>query len=60
MRQVDLKDRKRIMDIGGGSGAYCIAAAKEHVGIFDLPGGAISSCAQRLMFDAAYSRMVVR
>jgi len=41
VRQVDLKDRKRIMDIGGGSGAYCIAAAKEHAGIravvLDLP-----------------------
>ena len=41
VRQVDLKGRKRIMDIGGGSGAYCIAAAKEHAGIravvLDLP-----------------------
>ncbi len=41
VRQVDLKDRKRIMDIGGGSGAYCIAAAREHAGIravvLDLP-----------------------
>lgn len=40
-RQVDLEGRKRIMDIGGGSGAYCIAAAKEHPGIravvLDLP-----------------------
>ncbi len=33
VRQVDLKGRKRIMDIGGGSGAYCIAAAKEHARI---------------------------
>ena len=33
VRQVDLKDRKRIMDIGGGSGAYCIAAAKQHAGL---------------------------
>jgi SAM-dependent methyltransferase len=33
VRQVDLKGRKRIMDIGGGSGAYCIAAAREHAGI---------------------------
>ena len=30
VRQVDLARRRRIMDIGGGSGAYCIAAAKEH------------------------------
>jgi SAM-dependent methyltransferase len=41
VRQVDLEGRKRIMDIGGGSGAYCIAAAKEHAGIhavvLDLP-----------------------
>ena len=41
VRQVDLAGRRRIMDIGGGSGAYCIAAAKEHAGIrgvvLDLP-----------------------
>ncbi|MBP8306761.1 MAG: methyltransferase domain-containing protein [Burkholderiaceae bacterium] len=30
VRQVDLTGRRRIMDIGGGSGAYCIAAAKAH------------------------------
>jgi SAM-dependent methyltransferase len=41
VRQVDLSGRKRIMDIGGGSGAYCIAAAKEHptlrAVVLDLP-----------------------
>lgn len=41
VRQVDLARRQRIMDIGGGSGAYCIAAAKTHPGIraivLDLP-----------------------
>ena len=41
VRQVDLSKRRRIMDIGGGSGAYCIAAAKEHAHIravvLDLP-----------------------
>ena len=33
VRQADLKARRRIMDIGGGSGAYCIQAAKEHAHI---------------------------
>lgn len=41
VRQVDLSSRTRIMDIGGGSGAYCIAAAKAHAHIrgvvLDLP-----------------------
>ena len=41
VRQVDLEGRKRIMDIGGGSGAYCIAAAKAQPDIravvLDLP-----------------------
>lgn len=41
VRQVDLTQRRRIMDIGGGSGAYCIAAAKAHPKIegivLDLP-----------------------
>ncbi|MFM9942136.1 MAG: methyltransferase [Hyphomicrobiaceae bacterium] len=33
VRQVDLSQRHKIMDIGGGSGAYCIAAAKAHAHI---------------------------
>ncbi|QQS11103.1 MAG: methyltransferase domain-containing protein [Rhodospirillales bacterium] len=41
VHQVDLRGRRRVMDIGGGSGAYCIAAAKEHAAIravvLDLP-----------------------
>ena len=41
VRQVDLTLRRRIMDIGGGSGAYCIQAAKAHAQIrgvvLDLP-----------------------
>ncbi|MBS0242051.1 MAG: methyltransferase domain-containing protein [Proteobacteria bacterium] len=30
VRQVDLSAKQKIMDIGGGSGAYCIQAAKAH------------------------------
>jgi SAM-dependent methyltransferase len=41
VRDVDLSKRKKIMDIGGGSGAYCIQAAKAHAHIravvLDLP-----------------------
>ena len=41
VRHVDLANRRRIMDIGGGSGAYCIQAAKQHPTIrgvvLDLP-----------------------
>ncbi len=29
-RQVDLSGRRRIMDLGGGSGCYCIVAAKNY------------------------------
>ena len=29
-RQVSLAGRRRIMDLGGGSGCYCIVAAQEH------------------------------
>ncbi|MEC9347858.1 MAG: methyltransferase [Pseudomonadota bacterium] len=40
-RDVDLRGRKRIMDLGGGSGAYCIIAAETIPGIeavvLDLP-----------------------
>lgn len=41
VRQVDLSKKTRIIDIGGGSGAYCIAAAKAHphirATVLDLP-----------------------
>jgi SAM-dependent methyltransferase len=40
-RQVDLSERKKVMDLGGGSGCYCIVAARNHPGIraevLDLP-----------------------
>lgn len=29
-KQVDLSSRKKIMDLGGGSGCYCIVAAQKH------------------------------
>jgi len=41
LRQVDLSKRTKILDLGGGSGAYCIEAVKKHPGlracVFDLP-----------------------
>lgn len=41
VRQVDMAGRRRMMDIGGGSGAYCIAVAKAHptmrAVVLDLP-----------------------
>jgi SAM-dependent methyltransferase len=41
VRQVDLTGRKKILDLGGGSGAYCINAAKTYseltAVVFDLP-----------------------
>ena len=40
-RQVDLSGRRRIMDLGGGSGCYCIVAAKTYSDltavVLDLP-----------------------
>lgn len=40
-RHVDLGNRRRIMDLGGGSGAYSIVAVQENPGlkavVFDLP-----------------------
>ncbi len=33
VRHVDLTNRSKIMDIGGGSGAYCISAANAHAHI---------------------------
>jgi hypothetical protein len=40
-RQVDLSGRKKVMDLGGGSGCYCIVAVQNHPSIkaevLDLP-----------------------
>ncbi len=40
-RQVDLSGRKKLIDLGGGSGCYCITAAQQHAGleaiVLDLP-----------------------
>ncbi len=45
VRQVDLSNRNRVLDLGGGSGAYSITAAKAHPHIeaivFDLPPVAV-------------------
>jgi len=41
VRQVDLAGRRQILDLGGGSGCYCIVAAQQHPPlraiVFDLP-----------------------
>ena len=41
VRQVDLAGRRQILDLGGGSGCYCIVAAQQHPSlraiVFDLP-----------------------
>jgi O-methyltransferase domain/Dimerisation domain len=41
VRQVDLAGRRQVLDLGGGSGCYCIVAAQQHPGlravVFDLP-----------------------
>lgn len=40
-RQVDLSGRRKILDIGGGSGCYCIVACQQHphleAVVFELP-----------------------
>lgn len=45
VRQVDLSQRRKIIDLGGGSGAYSITAAKAHphleAVVFDLPPVAV-------------------
>jgi ubiquinone/menaquinone biosynthesis C-methylase UbiE len=44
-RQCDLSRRTMILDLGGGSGCYCIAAAQQypiiHAVVFDLPSVAV-------------------
>lgn len=48
VRQVDLAGRKKLLDLGGGSGAYCIAACREHPAltavVLDLPPVAEVAC----------------
>jgi hypothetical protein len=43
--QVDLSGRRMILDLGGGSGCYCIAAAEKYAAlravVFDLPSVAV-------------------
>lgn len=45
LKQVDLTGRRLLLDLGGGSGAYSIEAAKAHPGlraiVFDLPPVAV-------------------
>lgn len=45
LKQVDLTGRKKLLDLGGGSGAYSIEAAKAYPGlhaiVFDLPPVAV-------------------
>jgi hypothetical protein len=45
LRQVDLSEKSFMIDIGGGSGAYCIEACKAHSGlkacVLDLPSVAV-------------------
>jgi SAM-dependent methyltransferase len=47
-RQVDLSSRRRLLDLGGGSGAYSIVAAKQFpelsAVVFDLPPVAVVAC----------------
>jgi SAM-dependent methyltransferase len=57
LRQVDLSKRRKILDLGGGSGAYCIEACKAHdhlaAVVFDLP--AVAAVAREFIAEHGFS-----
>lgn len=61
VRQVDLARRRRILDLGGGSGCYCIAAAQAHphldAVVFDLPP--VAEVAREFIASHGLSRRII-
>ena len=59
-RQVDLSGRRHLLDLGGGSGAYCINAVKAFDGlratVLDLPG--VVEVAQEFIADNGVEDLV--
>ena len=59
-RQVDLSGRRRMLDLGGGSGAYCINAVRTFDGleaiVFDLP--AVTEVAREFIAENGVSDRV--
>lgn len=60
LRQVDLTKRSKILDLGGGSGAYCIEACKAHdhlsAVVFDLP--AVAEVAREFIAEHGMSERI--
>ena len=60
LRQVDLSKRTKILDLGGGSGAYCIEACKAHdhltAVVFDLP--AVAEVAREFIAEHGLSERI--
>jgi len=60
LRQVDLAKRTKILDLGGGSGAYCIEACKAHdhlsAVVFDLP--AVATVANEFIAEHGMSERI--
>ena len=60
VRQVDLSGRRLLLDLGGGSGAYSIVAARAHpelrAVVFDLP--AVAQVAREFIEDAGVADRV--
>lgn len=66
LRQVDLRDRRHLMDVGGGHGAFLAAVARSHphlaLTLFDLPqvvrgaGAALGPLASRIRVQAGSFR----